>query len=992
MTSSSRTEIPSAAHAVGDVVSGFRITGVTPIDDIKALAYEAEHARTGARVLHVHCNDEENMFSVGFRTPPPDSTGVAHILEHSVLAGSERYPVKEAFNELGKRTMSTFLNAMTWPDRTIYPVCSAVRTDYFNLAAVYADLVFHPRLQQNTFRQEGHHLEFEEEDDTSSALKVTGIVYNEMKGVYSSPENLIQRQCQIALLPETPYGVDSGGDPVVIPDLTYENFVGFHRRFYSPTNARFILYGDVSLADNLAFLEGVLTPFDRVEVDSSIPMQARWDAPRAVELDYPVGTEDDLAGKAFVVLNWLIGTSADVEDSLLMDIAVAALYGSAAGPLQRALIDSGLGKDIYPRGAFEAELQETIVSFGLRGTEADQADAIQDLILGTLEKVVADGIDRELIEASFHQIEFGGKEIVPPFPIMVLVRAAPPWYFGGDPKDGLRFSTLVANVRQRWEANPRLFEDLIQSHLLDNAHRLRVIGRASNTMAAEQDAALAERLAGVKAGLAQPELDEIRDLAAALKQEQDEPDSKEAIDTLPRLDLADIPRAVRTIVDNTATLGGVEIHEHPVFSNDIGYISFGFDSRDLTNDEAALLPMTGRATTGMAAAGFTFEEMTKRMAMSTGGVGISPTTGCALRTGERFEYVGVSTKVLRRNVGAMFEVLGDLLTRPDPSDLKRLRDLLIESATRAESSIVPSGHSYAYTRAAATLGLDHYRSEQWGGISAIRALKQLSKLDSDGLDELSSRIAALQRRLFTRARVSVHVAGDPEVLDALRPHLEGFLASLPAGEPVVPTNNLIPALGDLTGIMIPAQVNYVGQVLKVPNYLDPSAPALDLLTQLVSNEYLYKKVRVQGGAYGGFGFYQKTSGILPLLSYRDPNLLETLAVYRGVLDFVRSEAINDDAVAGVRTGTIGDFDGILSPAQQLAVARSRRLLGITDEDRLKFRNGLFDVTAAEIKAMAVPMLEAAMKASPIAVLASREKLDEARKVLGDGFTVESLGD
>ncbi|MGE0433026.1 MAG: insulinase family protein, partial [Planctomycetota bacterium] len=561
-----RSIIPSPAHKAGDQLHGFVIESVTPIPDIKALAYRARHSKTGAEVLAVHANDEENLFSVGFRTPPPDSTGVAHILEHCVLAGSKQFPVKDAFNELGKRTLSTFLNAMTWPDRTIYPTCSAVRADYFNLAKVYSDLVFNPLISQQTFQQEGHHFELEDLEDKASALKVTGVVYNEMKGAYSSPEQVVYRGMQQALLPDTPYGVDSGGDPEVIPDLTYENFVAFHRRFYSPSNARFMLYGDVPLAENLAFLEGVLRPFDKVEVKSELPLQPRWSEPRKSSLEYPVGSDDDLKGKTFITVTWLANETANAMESLLLEIALGALSGTAAGPMRKALIDSGLGKDIFPGGAYEADLRQAFIAFGLRGTDADKADAIEKLILDTLNQVVEAGLDKGLIEASFHQIELGGKEIVPPFPIMLLIRANPTWYFGGDPQDGLRFSTLVEQARKKWEAEPGLFEGLIRKWLIDNPHRLRLVCTPSNTLSAKKDEEFAARMKAEKSAMKPEQVDAIVSTAKALQQMQETPDSPEAINSLPKLAVTDIPKSPREVPEKRADIGATPVFTHEVFS------------------------------------------------------------------------------------------------------------------------------------------------------------------------------------------------------------------------------------------------------------------------------------------------------------------------------------------------------------------------------------------------------------------------------------------
>jgi Zn-dependent M16 (insulinase) family peptidase len=607
-----RSQLPTPAHSLGDTLHGFRIDAITPIDDIKALAYEATHLRTGAKLLHVYCFDEENMFSVGFRTPPTDSTGVAHILEHSVLAGSQRYPVKDAFKELGKRTLNTFLNAMTWPDRTVYPTCSAVRADYFNLASVYLDLVFNPRLARETFLQEGHHLTLSDLDDPHSPLSISGVVYNEMKGVYSDPQQYVYRELQQQLLPNTTYGVDSGGDPDHIPNLTYEQFTEFHKRFYSPSNARFMLYGDITLADNLAFIEQFLAPFQQVEVNSSISKQTPWTHPRIEALPYPIGADDELTKKTFVCLTWLTCDTADTLQSLLLDIALNALTGSAAGPIKKALIDSGLGQDMFPSSGYSADIQQSSVHIGLRGTEPEHAEKIESLILKTLTDVVRDGIDPALIEATLHQIELGGKEISSSFPIMLMMRVNAAWYFGADPKVGLQFSSLIEQVRAAYAQNPRTFEDTLERWLLNNSHRLRLTVFPSNSLGAERDAAFKAKMATLRAHLGPEQVEEIRLQAQQLLASQEEPDSEEAIDTLPKLALSDIPKSPRTIPTEYLSINTVPTLSHDVFSNGIGYLSLTFDTRDLSDEEAQLLPLLGKITCQMGAAGLSYDAMSTR--------------------------------------------------------------------------------------------------------------------------------------------------------------------------------------------------------------------------------------------------------------------------------------------------------------------------------------------------------------------------------------------
>ena len=468
----------------GEKQFGFLVKRIEQIPEIRVTAYELEHIVTGAKVLHLHCNDRENLYAIAFRTPPHDSTGLPHILEHAVLAGSKNYPVKDAFNELLRGTLQTFINAFTYPDKTIYPVASQVKVDFFNLARVYTDLVFRPRLLRETFLQEGHHLEWAANAEGQKILNISGIVYNEMKGSYSSPDNLMYKAIQENLFPDTIYRFDSGGNPANIPDLTYEQFKEFHQTFYSPSNARIFIYGDISTKDHLLFLQEMLKDFSHISLDSSVPAQKKWTSPRAAHDVFPIGRDDDPHGKATVNMAWLLTENTDEETVILLQVISGILIGSAAGALRKALIDSGLGQDLSPVTGFERDYKQVVFAVGLRGTEAQKASAIESLILETLARVVREGVDKELIEGTIHQIEFRGREIVRqnyPYGIVLMNRVFHTWIYDGDPLHSLNFPCLIDMIRRKWQENPSLFEELIQRWLIENPHRLLSVMEPSPT-------------------------------------------------------------------------------------------------------------------------------------------------------------------------------------------------------------------------------------------------------------------------------------------------------------------------------------------------------------------------------------------------------------------------------------------------------------------------------------------------------------------------------
>lgn len=987
--SGSRHQIPSQTHEPGQVAHQFRVDAVTVLDDVHARAYECTHLPTGARLLHLHCHDEENLYSIAFRTPPADSTGVPHILEHSVLAGSRKYPVKDAFNELGKGTLNTFLNAMTWPDKTVYPVCSTVRADYFNLASVYTDLVLNPLLTEQTFRQEGHHLELADLNDPASDLIVSGVVYNEMKGAYSSPDRVVYKTIQEAIYPDNCYAVDSGGDPEVIPRLTHEQFKAFHRSYYSPSNARWVLYGDIPLADHLAFVGSRLEGLGRTPVNSEVRPQSAWQEPRRVTSRYPVAPGEDLSAKTYVQVSWMTASMTEPENVLLLDVLREALLGSAASPLRKALIDSGLGQDLSPVSGLDTDFLQTLFTVGLRGSEADRADAIEQLVLDTLGRLERDGIDPGVLEAALHQIEFRGKEIVPPFPVMLLFRVAAPANYGADPKAGLEFGRLVEQLRARLARDPRLFSRAIRTWLLDNRHRLRSVVTPSDTMAAEKESVQRQRMAERKAAMTPDDLRRVQEEARRLKDAQQRPETAEALASLPRLKPADVPRRVFTIPTERREAHGVPVLEQSVFSNGVAYVHLAFDLLDLDDATAPWVPLTGSATVGLGAAGLDYAAMATRIARSTGGVGTSLIAGAGLRGGAPVLRLVVHGKALRRNLKELTAILRDVLTASDPGDLKRVKEIVLESRNDLNSQIVPRGSQFAFSRAAATLGLARWRAEQWTGVSQARFLSEHAREVETGAAGVAEKLRGLQRRLFARARLVASVTGDPELVKELRAPLDDLIAALPAGAAVAPAAGNLGNAGPI-GVAIAARVNYVAQAVKVPGYLSPAAPALEVLSGILSSDYLYTKLRVQGGAYGGFATYRPEEGLLGFVSYRDPHLTETLDVYQGAPEFVRAGGITGDLLERSKIGAVGGFDRVLAPGEQGLIALRRHLIGLRDEDRKAFRDGLLEVTLEGLQRHALPALEQSLSGAPTAVLAPREALEQANTRRKAPFAIEEL--
>ncbi|MBM3318252.1 MAG: insulinase family protein, partial [Candidatus Eisenbacteria bacterium] len=859
---------PPPALRPGESLHGFAILRVVAVPEIRATVYEALHGVTGARFLHLHCDDTDNFYSVTFRTTPSDSTGVAHILEHSVLAGSQRYPVKDAFNLLTRSSLHTFINAFTAPDFTCYPVSSQVPADFYNLATVYTDLVLRPLLKRGTFMREGHHLQIGEDGE----LAVGGIVFNEMKGAYSTPERVSYSKTFQGLFPDTPYGFESGGLPERIPDLTHEQFCEFHRRYYSPSNAWFFFYGNLPPQRHLEFLAGQLEGFDRVEVDSSVAEQPRWSAPREVRAEFPVGTDDPLERRAAVSVAWLTAATADLQERLILEVLAEALTGHAAAPLRQALVDSGLGEDLSPVTGLQTFYKEMPFAVGLRGTDAEHAEAIEKLALDTLRRLASEGLPDELLEAAIHQVEYRGLEVRRspfPFSLELQFRVMSTWLHGGDPLAPLSFPTLMNGLRERWAREPHLFRDALARWFVDNPHRLRAVVVPSRTLAAERDAELRERLRDRQAAMTAAELAAVRTDVEALNLDQQTKERPEDLARLPRLELEEIPREVESIPTSERALDGVRLFEHELFSNAIAYLDVAFDVGDVPEELQPYLPLLGAALAGMGAAGQGYAEFATRKALVTGQVEAELDTHESLAGDQTLQFLIVHARALRRNVAAMVAVVRDMLLAGDLEDRARLKDVLAERRNGLRASVAPAGHRYGWRAAAAGLSLSAWRDEQWNGLTQLRFLNEIAAAYGEDPGRLAGALDRLRGFVLRRGRAMVNLTGDGECLAALRGPVGELIAALPAGGGAgAPSLPELPRENPATPI--PGQVCYVARVYPAPRHNDPFAPQLHALAQHLNSAWLYKKVRVEGGAYGGMGLYSPLSGQVAMLSYRDP--------------------------------------------------------------------------------------------------------------------------
>ncbi len=987
-----QSNFPQPTLKAGDTLHGFKILRMQTFTDLRLTAYEIEHNKTGAKVLHLHSFDRENLYAIGFRTPPADSTGLPHILEHSVLAGSEQYPLKDVFKELMRSTLQTFINAFTYPDKTIYPVASQIKADFYNLARVYTDLVLKPRLLKETFSQEGHHLELTTPGDLASPLTISGIVYNEMKGAYSSPDSLMYKVIQENLYPDSVYAFDSGGDPDVIPTLTYEQFQNFHRTYYSPTNARFFLYGDIPTADHLKFLEVELAGFDRVKVDSAIKSQPRLAKPRSVRSTYPVGKDESLGHKTMVNIAWMLTENCDYETALFLEIISGLLVGSAASPLRKALIDSGLGEDLTPTSGMEADLKQLMFCAGLRNAKSADTKKIEKLILDTLRNIVVAGFESELIEGVLHQVEFHGKEIVRgsyPYGISLMGHIFQTWLYDGDPLIGLDFPKSIENVRKLWAADPQIFQKLTKQWLVDNSHRLLAVMEPNRDFSATKDKSFQDKMKKLKSSLSKEELIQIDTQAAKLKKYQAETDTPEAAAKLPKLKLEDIPRKVEIIPTKKNILENVQTLTHDLFTNGIAYVDLAFDLGYIPENLQLYLPLLGKMTTGMGAAGFSYEEMAKRIALKMGGFGYDLSVGFTADAKANFQKMIFSFSALYRNLPEAISIIIDVLCAGDLSAEARMRDLIAERKNNLQSAIVPSGHIFAKRAAGAALTLPAYRDEQWHGRTQLRFVQQKAGNFETAKNDLQEKLQQLKSLVFNKDNLLINITADDQGIKIVRENILLLLQKLPANK--LTKKQTQPQLAPVyAGIAVPTSVSYVASVLKAPAYIDPASAMMMLAAKELSNSYLYKHIRVQGGAYGGMSSFDPSLGLFSFISYRDPHIAETLQIFKDAQAFfAQSEMATDDMEKAI-ISTIGALDKPLDPSGRGYAAMMRTFAGLTDEMRQNFRDNVLAATPRQVKDTLKDYFATAAKSKAVAVYSASEKLAEANLALDDKLIIENL--
>ncbi|PIN10818.1 Metalloendoprotease HMP1 (insulinase superfamily) [Handroanthus impetiginosus] len=963
---------------------GFEKVSDEFIEECKSRAVLYKHKKTGAEVMSVSNDDENKVFGIVFRTPPKDSTGIPHILEHSVLCGSRKYPLKEPFVELLKGSLNTFLNAFTYPDRTCYPVASTNTKDFYNLVDVYLDAVFFPKCVEDvkTFQQEGWHYEL---NDPSEDITYKGVVFNEMKGVYSQPDSILGRASQQALFPDNTYGVDSGGDPQVIPKLTFEEFKEFHLKYYHPSNARIWFYGDDDPNERLRILSEYLNMFDANSAcqESKIESQKLFSEPVKIVEKYPAADGGDLEKKHMVCLNWLLSEMPlDLETELALGFLDHLMLGTPASPLRKTLLESGLGGAIVG-GGIEDELFQPQFSIGLKGVSEDDIQKVEELIMDTLKKLAQEGFHSDAVEASMNTIEFALRENnTGSFPrgLALMLRSVGKWIYDMDPFQPLKYQEPLKALKARIaeEGSKAVFAPLIEKFILNNPHRVTIEMQPDPEKASRDEAVEKEILEKVKGSMTQEDLAELARATHELRLKQETPDPPEALKCVPSLSLQDIPKKPIQIPTEVGDIKGTKVLQHDLFTNDVLYAEVVFNMSSLKQELLPLVPLFCQSLLEMGTKDMDFVQLNQLIGRKTGGISVYPFTSSIRGKEDPCTHLIARGKAMSERVEDLFNLVNCVLQDVQLTDQKRFKQFVSQSKARMENRLRGRGHGIAAARMDAKLNVAGWISEQMGGVSYLEFLRALEKKVDDDWDEISSSLEEIRKTLISKNDCLINLTADGKNLKDSEKYVSKFLDMLPSSPPdgsaawdarLPPTNE---------AIVVPTQVNYVGKAANLFETGYQIKGSAYVISRFLSNTWLWERVRVSGGAYGGFCDFDTHSGVFSFLSYRDPNLLKTLDVYDGSSNFLRELEMDDDALTKAIIGTIGDVDAYQLPDAKGYSSLLRYLLGVTEEERQVRREEILSTRLKDFKEFA-DVIEAVKAKGVVVAVASPDDVDAANK-------------
>lgn len=945
------------------------------VEDVQSDGFILRHKKSGARIAILSNNDDNKVFYIGFRTPPEDETGVPHIIEHTTLCGSKKFPVKDPFIELAKGSLNTFLNAMTYPDKTVYPVASCNDQDFKNLMDVYLDAVFNPNITkyEEIFKQEGWHYELTGKDDE---LKINGVVYNEMKGAYSSPDEVLSSQIYRSLFPDNTYSKDSGGNPEYIPKLTYEAYLDFYHKYYHPSNSYIYLYGDMDVVERLEWLDKeYLSLYDYKKVNSEINKQPAFDEIKNVEAQYSITMDDSQENKTYLSYNRVVGDSLDEMLYQAFDVLDYALVSSPGAPVKQALIDAGIGDDVY--GSYDAGILQPVFSFVAKNANASQADEFESIIENTLKEVVKTGINKEALLAGINSSEFKFREAdFGQFPKGLLfgLNCLDSWLFD-DMKPFIHLECLGTFAKLRKAVDTDYFEKLIQEYLLDNTHGSSVTVKPKRGLGNEREEALAKELSDYKASLSDEEIKKLIEDTEHLKKYQEEPSSDEDLRKLPMLTRADMKKNAMPFSNIEDELLDVKVVRHDIESNGIDYISFLFDAGDFAQSELGYLGFFTNALGLVSTEKYSYTDLANATNIYTGGISTGTASHPDIKDRNNFVFkFEVKLKVLEKNLDKALELMEQMLLSSDFTDTKRLGELVAQIKARLQANLSSSGHLVAAMRSMSSFSRYALYQDELKGVAFYRSICRIEKELSESPKSVSDKLAAIAKKLFARNRMLISFTGNNEAYGNAKPSLKKVIAgfnkmSAVGSQAEVHFNTAKEAFIDAS------QIQYVA---KTGDFICEGyeyTGALRLLRIILSYDYLWINVRVKGGAYGCMNTFLR-SGESYFVSYRDPNLSDTLDVYDRIPEYIKSFSPDERDMTKYIIGTFSALDTPMNPEAKGSRSLSAYLEGITYEQIQKERNEILNAQPEDIRRLA-DLVEAVLKKDSICVIGNENMIKES---------------
>ena len=964
-----------------DKIPAYELVKEEDLADIRSKGTLLRHKKSGARVMLVENDDDNKVFYIGFRTPPKDSTGVAHILEHSVLCGSEKFPLKDPFVELAKGSLNTFLNAMTYSDKTVYPVASCNQQDFQNLMHVYLDAVFFPNIyrHEEIFRQEGWHYQLK---NTEDAISYNGVVYNEMKGVFSSADEVLDREILNSLFPDTPYGVESGGDPKDIPNLTYEQFLDFHRQYYHPANSYIYLYGDMDMAEKLDFIDReYLSKFDRIAVDSAISLQKPFDKAKDLERYYPILDNEDEEGNTYLSYNMVMGSSLDIPFCMSFLILDYALLNSPGAPLKKALLDAGVGKDIY--GSFDDGICQPYFSIVAKNADECDKERFVQIIRDTLSHLVKDGMDKKALEAGINYFEFRFREAdfsSHPKGLIYGLEAFSSWLYDDEqPFAELKQLKIYEDLKEKVHTN--YFENLIQTYMLDNTHITCLTLKPKKGLAAENDQEVQEKLAALKAGMSQQEIQEMADRTKALEAYQEEEETPEALASIPMLKRSDIRREAAKLYNKEYFIDDTLFLHHDVDTNGIGYLTVFFDLKGISQE---LIPYAGllRLVLGYVdTKNFTYGELFNEINVNTGGIHCGTEVFQQLEKEDSYTALfGIRSKALYPKMDFVFQMMEEILTTSNLKDTKRLYEIIARLKSRMQTGLASAGHSTAVQRAMSYFSPMGWFQEQIDGIAFYKFIEKLEQEFDSRKQELIEKLQDLMGRIFRPENLKISFTGEESQREKVMSLAEAFRGTLRDGK-ALETAKTDKNPWHNEAFCTAGQVQYVAQAGNYRKAGCEYTGALNVLKVILSYDYLWSQVRVKGGAYGCMsGFRRNGEGFF--VSYRDPHLRETLDVYQGIPKYLRTFQADERTMTKYIIGAISVKDVPMTPHMKGQISTSAYFMGLTEEMMQRERDQILDATPEDIQALA-EIVEAVLSQDWICVIGGEEMIGKEKELFAD---------